>query len=67
MYIDSEDEIRLYHLACDISRTLRDYFYFRKNLPNDGWSLEGIVNEIYSDAKLMHKEFKEYKKSSKED
>ena len=66
MNINIENEKLIYHLACNLSGTLRDYFYFRKNLPNDGWSLEEIVNEIYSEAKLIKAKFKEVKKETKE-
>ena len=44
--ISDEQEIKLYHIICDISKICKNYFYERKYLPNDAWSIDDVINDI---------------------
>ena len=59
--INEEDEVRLYHVICDISRVCKKYFYERKYLPRDAWSMEKVVKSIYQSSKLLNNNYNELK------
>ena len=63
--IRDEDEIQLYHLICDISRICKKYFYVRKYLPDDAWSMEEVVKPIYQTSKILNKRYNDLKKNNK--
>ena len=63
--IRDEDEIQLYHLICDISKICKEYFYERKYLPRDAWSMDSVVKEIYMTSKNLKKKYDDYKKENK--
>lgn len=63
--INEEDEIKLYHKVCDISRICKKYFYERKYLPSDAWSIDGVIDSIYSTSKELKKKYDELKKKNK--
>ena len=52
-----EDEIKIYHKVCDISRICKKYFYERKYLPSDAWSMDKVVESIYSTSKDLKKQY----------
>lgn len=59
--ITDDEEVRLYHLMCDISKMCRKYFYVRKNLPRDAWSTEKVVNYIYQTSKTLNENLNKFK------
>ena len=63
--IRDEDEIQLYHLICDISKICKKYFYVRKYLPDDAWSMEEVVKPIYETSKILNKRYNDLKKNNK--
>lgn len=63
--IRDEDEIKLYHLICDISKICKEYFYARKYLPDDAWSIEKVVKPIYQTSKELNKRYNDLKKNNK--
>lgn len=63
--IRDEDEIKLYHLICDISKICKEYFYARKYLPDDDWSIEKVVKPIYQTSKELNKRYNDLKKNNK--
>lgn len=60
-----EDEIKLYHKVCDISRICKKYFYERKYLSSDAWSIDRVIDSIYSTSKELKKKYDELKKNNK--
>ena len=62
--ISDEEEVKLYHIICDISRTCKNYFYERKYLPSDAWSIDNVVKEITLSTKNLKNKYSEIKKSS---
>ena len=56
--ISDEDEIKLYHIVCDISEICKNYFYERKYLPNDCWCVDDVVNEITLSTKRLKSKYK---------
>jgi len=60
-----EDEIKIYHIMCDISKICRDYFFVRKHLPNDCWSVNDIVKSISISTKELKSEYTNAKKNLK--
>lgn len=58
-------EIQLYYLVCDISKICKDYFYERKYLPQDAWSMETVVKSIYQKSKTLNSKYNEMKKEYK--
>lgn len=60
-----EDEIKLYHKVCDISRICKKYFYERKYLPSDAWSIDRVIDSIYLTSKELKKKYDELKKKNK--
>jgi len=59
--ISEEDEVQLYHIICNIARTCKKYFYERKYLPSDTWSIDKVVNEILSSSKKLKSKYSEIK------
>lgn len=60
-----EDEIKLYHIVCDISKICKEYFYERKYLPKDCWSIDDVVKMIYSSSQDLKQTYNELKKNNK--
>jgi len=63
--INNEQEKQLYYLVCDISKICKEYFYERKYLPRDAWSMDSVVKEIYMTSKNLKKKYDDYKKENK--
>lgn len=63
--INEEQEKKLYYLVCDISKICKKYFYERKYLPSDAWSIDSVVKSIYSTSKDLKKIYDDYKKENK--
>ncbi|MBO5095751.1 MAG: hypothetical protein J6D28_00910 [Bacilli bacterium] len=63
--MQEKDEIQLYYLVCDISKICKDYFYERKYLPQDAWSMETVVKSIYQKSKTLNSKYNEIKKEYK--
>ena len=59
MYMSEEDEKKIYHIFCDISKVCRDYFWCRLHIPNDGWSIDGEVNEMIDSLEYLRQTHKE--------
>lgn len=60
--MNSNDEIEIYHIICDISKICREYFYGRKYLPRDFWNEESNIQELIDTLKILKNTFKEAKK-----
>ena len=65
--IKDEDEKQLYYLVCDISKICKEYFYERKYLPSDAWSIDRVIDSIYSTSKELKKKYDELKKNNKQE
>lgn len=65
--ITDEEEVKLYHIICDISRTCKNYFYERKYLPSDAWSIDGVIKEISLSTKELKSKYSEFKKRKQND
>lgn len=63
--IKDEDEKQLYYLVCDISKICKKYFYERKDLPKDAWSMDSVVKSIYQTSKALNKKYNDLKKNNK--
>ena len=63
--ITDEEEVKLYYLICDISKICKKYFYERKYLPSDAWSIESVVKSIYQKSKTLNSNYNEMKKNNK--
>lgn len=63
--IKDEDEKQLYYLVCDISKICKKYFYERKYLPKDAWSMDSVVKSIYQTSKALNKKYNDLKKNNK--
>ena len=63
--ISKDNEIELYHKICDISNACREYFYFRKHLPDYYWSIDEVVQLIYSLSVDLKKKYNDLKKENK--
>ena len=63
--INNEQEKQLYYLVCDISKICKEYFYERKYLSRDAWSMDSVVKEIYMTSKNLKKKYDDYKKENK--
>lgn len=59
--MEEKDEIQLYHLICDISKICKEYYYDRKYMPQDWWSIDAVVKSIYQKSKTLNKKFNEIK------
>lgn len=62
--ISEEQEIKLYHIICDISKICKNYFYERKYLPNDAWSIDNVINDISISTKQLKSKYLEFKKNN---
>lgn len=60
--MNSNDEVEIYHIICDISKICREYFYGRKYLPRDLWNEESNIQELIDTLKILKNTFKEAKK-----
>ena len=60
--ITDDEEQKLYYLVCDISRVCKKYFYERKYLPKDAWSIDSVVKSIYQTSKTLNTNYNEMKK-----
>lgn len=63
--LSNEDEIKLYHIVCDISKICRDYFFSRKYLPHDCWSIDEVVKSISASSINLKKQYNDMKKQQK--
>lgn len=63
--IKDEDEVKIYHIVCDISKICKNYFYERKYLPKDCWSIDDVVKEILLSSKELKSRYTEIKQSNK--
>lgn len=59
-----QDEIKLYHIICDLSKICKNYFYERKYLPSDAWSIDGVVELINLNSKKLQQIYREIKKNN---
>ena len=50
----NDEEVKIYHLMCDISKICRKYFYSRNHLPSDFWSVDEIVNKMLLKCKDLN-------------
>lgn len=62
--ISDEDEIQLYYIICDIAKICKNYFYERKYLPSDVWSVDDVVKEISLSTKNLKNKYSEIKKNN---
>lgn len=67
MYMSDEDEIKIYHIFCDISRACRSYFWLRNHMPNDGWSIDNEVGGMLSKSEKLEKTFNNIKEKYPEE
>lgn len=63
--LSKEDEIKLYHIACDIAKICKNYFFNRKYLPSDCWSIDDVVKLISASSTELKKQYNIMKKNSK--
>lgn len=63
--ISNEDEMKLYHIVCDISKICKNYFYERKYLPKDCWSIDDVVKEISLSSKELKSKYTEIKQNNR--
>ena len=61
--MNEENESKLYYIICDISRICKNYFYERKYLPNDAWSIDDVVKRINNKTKELKKLYEVLKKN----
>ncbi|MBO5096099.1 MAG: hypothetical protein J6B98_04415 [Bacilli bacterium] len=64
--MNEENESKLYYIICDISRICKNYFYERKYLPNDAWSIDDVVKRINNKTKELKKLYEVLKKNGDE-
>lgn len=62
-----EDEIKLYHIVCDISKICKEYFYARKYLPKHYWKMEYVVKSINASSKELKATYNELKKNNRKE
>ena len=62
---DTEEE-RIYYILCKISKKCKNYFYDRKYIPFDRYSLERKINEIIESAENLKKVYSEINQNRKE-
>ena len=55
----NDEEVKVYHLMCDISKICRKYFYSRNHLPSDFWRPKGEISKIIDKSKQLEKLYKE--------
>lgn len=63
--ISDEDEVRLYHIVCDISKICKDYFYERKYLPDDCWKVDDVVKQLCASSKELKNLYTQIRKDMK--
>lgn len=63
--MSDEDEVKIYHVLCDISKICKNYFYERKYLPSDCWSADDVVNSILLASKTLKNKYKEINENRK--
>ena len=61
--MSDEDEVKIYHILCDISKICKNYFYERKYLPSDAWSVDNIVSAILGASKRLKTKYSEINKT----
>ena len=54
--LSNEDEIELYHIVCDIAKTCRNYFFNRKYLPRDCWSIDDVIKLLSAHSTKLKKQ-----------
>lgn len=60
--ISDEEEVQLYYLICDISRICKKYFFERKHLPKDAWSIDEVIKKLSTSNKKLKNKYLELKK-----
>ena len=50
----NDEETRIYHLMCDISKICKKYFYSRNHLPSDFWSVDEMINSMLLKCKDLN-------------
>ena len=63
--LSNEEEIKLYHIVCNISKICKNYFYERKYLPKDYFSIDDVVKLISASSTELKKQYNIMKKNSK--
>lgn len=64
--MSDEDEIKIYHILCDISKICKNYFYERKYLPDHYCSADDAVQNILASSKELKSEYKEINQRRKD-
>lgn len=62
--ITDEEEVQLYYIICDISRICKKYFFERKHLPKDAWSIDKVINKLSLSTKKLKSKYSEIKKDN---
>ena len=62
--ISDEEEVQLYYIICDISKICKNYFYERKYLPKDAWSVDEVIKKISASNKKLKNKYLEIKKDN---
>ena len=60
--ISDEEEVQLYYLICDISRICKKYFFERKHLPKDAWSIDEVIKKLSTSNQKLKNKYLELKK-----
>lgn len=63
--LSNEDEIKLYHIVCNIAKICKNYFFERKYLPSDCWSIDDVVKSISASSTELKKQYNIMKKNNK--
>lgn len=64
--MSEEQELKIYHLICNIAKECKEYFFGRKYLPRDFWSEDKAIKAIINKSKELDKKYKDIKKEMKE-
>jgi len=59
--ISDEEEIQLYYIICDISKICKKYFFERKHLPKDAWSIDEVIKKLSMANKKLKSKYSEIK------
>lgn len=62
--ISDEEEVQLYYIICDISKICKNYFYERKYLPKDAWSIDEVIKKISASNKKLKNKYLGIKKDN---
>ena len=62
--ITDEEEVQLYFIFCDISKICKKYFFERKHLPKDTWSIDKVINKLSLSTKKLKSKYSEMKKDN---